>query len=82
MNRRTALLTGGELLAWWAALALLWLVLISTVDTLERVAGAGAAAVGALVARAGRGAPGRCPGVPGHGAEARHGLGVRDHRFR
>ncbi|UXY31425.1 hypothetical protein [Streptomyces sp. HUAS TT20] len=54
MNRRTALLAGSELLAWWAGLALLWLVLISTVDTLERVVAAGAAAVGALAARAGR----------------------------
>lgn len=58
MNRRTALRAvlsaAGELLAWWAALALLWLVLISTVDTLERIVGAGCAAVGALLARAGR----------------------------
>ncbi|MEU6063800.1 MULTISPECIES: hypothetical protein [Streptomyces] len=54
MKRRTALLAGGELLAWWGALVLLWLVLISSVDTLERVVGAGAAAVGALAARAGR----------------------------
>ncbi|MEU7412222.1 hypothetical protein AB0B40_23325 [Streptomyces sp. NPDC042638] len=58
MTRRTApraaLLAVGELLAWWAALALLWLVLISTVDTLERIVGASCAAVGALSARLGR----------------------------
>ncbi|MFE9450924.1 hypothetical protein [Streptomyces sp. NPDC006739] len=51
---RAALLAIGELLAWWAGLALLWLVFISTVDTLERVVGASAAAVAALLARAGR----------------------------
>ncbi|GGV14174.1 hypothetical protein GCM10010260_61650 [Streptomyces filipinensis] len=51
---RTALLALAELLAWWGALALLWLVLITSVDTLERIVGAGAAAVGALLARAGR----------------------------
>ncbi|BBC91934.1 hypothetical protein ACFY2H_08110 [Streptomyces griseofuscus] len=58
MRRRTTpravLLATGELLLWWGALALLWLVLISTVDTLERVVGAGVAAAGALLARAGR----------------------------
>ncbi|MFF8726704.1 hypothetical protein ACF073_09455 [Streptomyces sp. NPDC015171] len=58
MTRRTApravLLAGAELLAWWAALALLWLVLITAVDTLERIVGASAAALGALLARAGR----------------------------
>ncbi|PKW11575.1 hypothetical protein SAMN05428944_1203 [Streptomyces sp. 1222.5] len=51
---RTVLLAAGELLAWWAALALLWLVLVSTVDTLERIVGASCAALGALLARAGR----------------------------
>ncbi|MER6739008.1 hypothetical protein [Streptomyces puniciscabiei] len=51
---RTALLVVGELLVWWGALALLWLVFITSVDTLERVVGASAAAVGALLARAGR----------------------------
>ncbi|AKJ09075.1 hypothetical protein ABB07_03245 [Streptomyces incarnatus] len=51
---RTALLVVGELLLWWGALALLWLVFITSVDTLERVVGASAAAVGALLARAGR----------------------------
>ena len=54
MNRRTTLLVAGELLGWWAALALLWLVFISSVDTLERAVGAGAAAVGALAAHAAR----------------------------
>ncbi|MGA5036710.1 hypothetical protein ACPCA8_06565 [Streptomyces capoamus] len=58
MTRRTAprafLLAASELLAWWAALALLWLVLITTVDTLERIVGASCAAAGALAARAGR----------------------------
>ena len=58
MTRRTAprtvLLAGAELLAWWAALALLWLMLVTTVDTLELVVGASCAAVGALLARAGR----------------------------
>jgi hypothetical protein len=54
MTPRTALLAVAELLAWWAVLAALWLVLISTVDTLELAVGAGAAAVAALVARAAR----------------------------
>ncbi|MFF4308974.1 hypothetical protein ACWDFR_40580 [Streptomyces sp. 900105755] len=54
MTGRTALVAAAELLAWWVVLALLWLVFISTVDTLERVVGASAAAVGALLARAGR----------------------------
>ena len=54
MDRRTTLLPAAELLGWWAALAVLWLVLISTVDALELAVGAGAAAVGALAARAAR----------------------------
>ncbi|MEU0005200.1 hypothetical protein ABZ079_13115 [Streptomyces sp. NPDC006314] len=58
MTRRTAprtvLLAVGELLTWWAGLALLWLVLITTVDPLERIVGAGCAAAGAMLARAGR----------------------------
>ncbi|MFJ3334863.1 hypothetical protein [Streptomyces sp. NPDC086766] len=54
MNRRTALLAVGEVLAWWAALLLLWLVLISTVDTLEVAVGAGAAGLAATAAWAGR----------------------------
>ncbi|MFK4144732.1 hypothetical protein [Streptomyces sp. NPDC004065] len=59
MNPRTSLLAAGEVLAWWAALVLLWLTLISTVDTLEWVVGACAAGLGALAARAGRRAVGR-----------------------
>ncbi|MFF7092005.1 hypothetical protein ACFY9A_06350 [Streptomyces rubradiris] len=58
MNRRTApravLPAAGEVLAWWAALTLLWLVLITTVDLLEWIVGAGCAAVGAVLARTGR----------------------------
>ncbi|MEU2423429.1 hypothetical protein ABZ619_20795 [Streptomyces sp. NPDC007851] len=54
MTMRTALVAAAELLAWWLALALLWLVFIGTVDTLERIVGASVAAIGALVARAGR----------------------------
>ncbi|PAZ10200.1 hypothetical protein CLM62_42925 [Streptomyces sp. SA15] len=54
MNPRTTLLTGAELAAWWAGLAVLWLVLISAVDALELAVGAGVAAVGALAARAAR----------------------------
>jgi hypothetical protein len=54
VNPRRTLLAVGGVLAWWAALVVLWLMLISTVYTLEWVVGAGAAGVGALVARAGR----------------------------
>ncbi|MCH5671377.1 hypothetical protein [Streptomyces gilvus] len=54
MTPRTALLAAAELLGWWVALALLWLVLISTVDPLELAVGAGSALVGALAARAAR----------------------------
>ncbi|WNM33120.1 hypothetical protein RKE30_23375 [Streptomyces sp. Li-HN-5-11] len=54
MNPRTTLLAVGEIAAWWAALVVLWLMLISTVYTLEWVVGACAALLGALVARAGR----------------------------
>lgn len=54
MNRRTTLLTAAEILAWWVALAVLWLVLISTVDPLELAVGAGAAGVAALAATAAR----------------------------
>ena len=53
MTRRTTL-AAAELLAWWAALLVLWLVLISTVYTLELVVGASAAFVGALAACAAR----------------------------
>ncbi|MBT2416799.1 hypothetical protein J7F01_09790 [Streptomyces sp. ISL-22] len=54
MNRRTTLLAAAEFLAWWAALAVLWLVLISAVDTLELAVGAGVACVAALAAVAAR----------------------------
>ncbi|MFC4332799.1 hypothetical protein ACFPC0_34550 [Streptomyces andamanensis] len=54
MKPRTTFLAVGEVLAWWAALVVLWLMLISTVYPLEWAVGAGAAGVGALVARAGR----------------------------
>jgi len=54
MTPRSALFTVAELLGWWLALGLLWLVLISTVDTLELVVGAGSAFVGAFAARGAR----------------------------
>lgn len=54
MNRRTTLLVAAEVLAWWLALAALWLVLISAVDTLELVVGAATAALGAVAATAAR----------------------------
>ncbi|MFG2026380.1 hypothetical protein [Streptomyces sp. NPDC048825] len=55
MTRRTTLLRAlSEVLAWWVALAVLWLVFITTVDALELVVGAGAALVGAVAARAAR----------------------------
>jgi hypothetical protein len=50
VNRRTTLLGAAEILAWWAALALLWLVFISAVDALELVVGTSAALVGAFAA--------------------------------
>ncbi|MFJ9241189.1 hypothetical protein [Streptomyces sp. NPDC101776] len=40
----------GEILAWWAVLAPLWLVLISAVGTRELVVGGSAALIGALAA--------------------------------
>ncbi|MFE9443679.1 hypothetical protein ACFYO2_32945 [Streptomyces sp. NPDC006602] len=54
MTPRATLRAAAELLSWWAALAVLWLVVISAVDTLELAVGAGAAALGALAARAAR----------------------------
>ncbi|MFJ9416532.1 hypothetical protein ACIRPT_20415 [Streptomyces sp. NPDC101227] len=54
-----ALVAGGELLAWWAALTGLWIVLISAVDTLERVTGTLAALLAACAACAARRASGR-----------------------
>lgn len=59
MTGRTVLAAIGELAAWWAGLALLWLVLISSVQPLETAVGAGAAALGALAARAARRAVGK-----------------------
>ncbi|MFF4835763.1 hypothetical protein [Streptomyces sp. NPDC001315] len=53
-HRRTRLLALTELLAWWAGLTALWLVLVSTLDTLEWAVGAGAACLGATAARAAR----------------------------
>ncbi|MFE9253023.1 hypothetical protein [Streptomyces sp. NPDC007088] len=49
---RAAALAGAEILAWWAPLTGLWLVLISTVDTVELGVGAGSALLTALLARA------------------------------
>ncbi len=54
MDRRTTLVATAEFLAWWAALAVLWLILISVVDTLELAVGVGVAAVAALAAVAAR----------------------------
>ncbi|MEV6027879.1 hypothetical protein [Streptomyces sp. NPDC052036] len=54
MNARTALGAASEVLGWWAALTLLWLVLISTVDTLEWAVGTSAALVCAIAACAAR----------------------------
>lgn len=54
MDRRTTLLAAAEFLAWWTALAVLWLVLVSAVDTLELAVGAGVAGVAALAAVAAR----------------------------
>ncbi|MGV9566312.1 hypothetical protein [Streptomyces sp. NPDC003480] len=54
MSARTALGTALEVLGWWAALTLLWLVLISTADTLEWVVGSSCALVCAVAACAAR----------------------------
>ncbi|MFF1448358.1 hypothetical protein ACFVYF_09415 [Streptomyces sp. NPDC058274] len=50
MDRRTTLRAGLEVLVWWAVLGALWLVFISTVDTLELVVGASVALLGAVAA--------------------------------
>jgi multisubunit Na+/H+ antiporter MnhE subunit len=50
VNRRTTLLGVAEVLAWWALLALLWLVFIRAVDPRELVMGALAALIGAFAA--------------------------------
>ncbi|MFF6996778.1 hypothetical protein ACFY93_17745 [Streptomyces sp. NPDC008313] len=54
MRRRTVLGGALEVLAWWAALTLLWVILISVPDVLEAVVGAAAALLCALVARGAR----------------------------
>ncbi|RAJ62549.1 hypothetical protein K378_03902 [Streptomyces sp. Amel2xB2] len=43
-----------EVLAWWAVLTVLWLMLISTVDTVEVVVGTALALPAAAAARAAR----------------------------
>jgi hypothetical protein len=43
-----------ELAAWWAALLVLWLMLIGTVDALEWAVGGSAALLGAAAARGAR----------------------------
>ncbi|MER6140096.1 hypothetical protein ABT174_08555 [Streptomyces sparsogenes] len=48
-----------EVLAWWVGLTGLWLVLISTVDPLEVVVGAGVGLAAAVAARAARRAAAR-----------------------
>ncbi|MDX3229095.1 hypothetical protein [Streptomyces sp. ME19-01-6] len=48
-----------EVLAWWAALTALWIVLISTVDLLEVAVGAGVGLLAAVAARAARRAAAR-----------------------
>lgn len=50
MNRRTTLLGVAEVLAWWAVLALLWLVFISAAEIRQFVLGASAALIGAFAA--------------------------------
>ncbi|KUL38473.1 hypothetical protein ADL22_18305 [Streptomyces sp. NRRL F-4489] len=61
MTRRKAvavLAAGAELLAWWAVLTGLWMVLISSVDTLEGVVGGLCALLAAFAARGTRRASG------------------------
>jgi len=52
-GKRTATLIA-ELLVWWFSLSVLWLVLISTVDALEVLAGAVCALLAAVLAVAAR----------------------------
>ncbi|MFG3281409.1 hypothetical protein [Streptomyces sp. NPDC048111] len=52
MGRTAA--AGAEVLVWWLLLTGCWLVLISTVDPLECLVGAGAALLAAFAGRAGR----------------------------
>ncbi|MBL1099288.1 hypothetical protein [Streptomyces coffeae] len=56
MARR--LMAGAELVGWWGALTLLWIVLIGPVDPLEWLVGAGAGLVSAAAARGARRAAG------------------------
>ncbi|GAA2612654.1 hypothetical protein [Streptomyces axinellae] len=53
MGRR-ALAAAGELTAWWGAMAVLWLMLVQTIDPLECAVGAGAAALAAWAGPAAR----------------------------
>ncbi|MFF0065972.1 hypothetical protein ACFYRC_31420 [Streptomyces sp. NPDC005279] len=46
--------TAAELVAWWVALFVLWLMLISTIDALEVIVGTAVALVGAVAACAAR----------------------------
>ncbi|GHF07625.1 hypothetical protein [Streptomyces morookaense] len=48
-----------EVLGWWIALLTLWIMLISTVGTLELAVGSAAALAAACAARAARRAAGR-----------------------
>ncbi|MET9418025.1 hypothetical protein ABZY03_28325 [Streptomyces klenkii] len=48
-----------EILAWWAGLTAVWILLISRVDTLELAVGAGAALLAAWAARGARRAAAR-----------------------
>ncbi|WP_030381448.1 MULTISPECIES: hypothetical protein [unclassified Streptomyces] len=55
MGTRTALRTAlGEVAAWWAALFVLWLMLISTIAPLELTVGAAVSLLGAVTARGAR----------------------------
>ena len=58
MNAHTAIRATLEIILWWGGLTVLWVVLISSVDTLEWAVGASAALVGAVAARAARRAVG------------------------
>ncbi len=52
------LTASAELIGWWAALTLLWIVLIGPVDPLEWCVGAAAGLIAALAARGARRAAG------------------------
>ncbi|MFF3908070.1 hypothetical protein ACFYZJ_19265 [Streptomyces sp. NPDC001848] len=54
MNARTTFRAVLEIVLWWGGLTVLWIVLISSVDTLEWAVGASAALLGAVAARAAR----------------------------